>query len=242
MDATTIELLRVTKDLGATIKPGPTIFAGPGEVCTDDDFEAVGADAGLNGPMLADLLASMAAHENLGTNLYRMLARGCDNPALSSNLKDFEADAVTAVGVFRTLFEALDVPWRYVSPAARATEAMDAKLQEAFLLSGSADPVTVDLKRVEAVLVASTLCVANTAVLSNLAAGLDDGTTRQALETAVAALEGPQTEHLQWAADTRMRMALGQARGELMPKGAMAAETLVGKVKDVAKSIKDTLS
>ena len=73
---------------------------------------------------------------------------------------------------------------------------------------------------------ASTLCVADTAVLSNLAAGLDDGPTRQALETAVAALEGPQTEHLQWAADTRMRMALGQARGELMAKGAMATETL----------------
>jgi hypothetical protein len=241
MDASTIELLRVTKEVGATVKPGPALFAGPGEVCTDDDLRGVGADADLNGPMVADLLTAMAAHENLGTNLYRMLARTSDSPALTTRFKRFEGDSIEAVGVFRTLFEALGIPWRYVSPSARLTEAMDAKLQEAFLLAGSADPATAELKRLDAVLIASTLCVANTALLAQLAAGLDDGPTRQALEEAVATLEGPQAEHLEWAADTRQSMALGQARNELAQTAAIATETVVGKVKDVARTITDAV-
>jgi hypothetical protein len=241
MDASTIELLRVTNDTGASIKPGPAIFAGPGQVCTDDDLRSVGAEAGMNGPMVADLLASMAAHENLGTNLFRMLGRTSDNPALTSTFSEFEADAVAAVEVYRRLFDALGVPWRYVSPAARMTEAMDAKLQEAFLLCGGADPVTVELKRVEAVLLASTMCVANTAILRSLADELDDGPARSAIEEAVAALEGPQNEHLEWAAQTQRTMAVGQAKSELKQKAAMAAETVVGTAKDVARAVKDAL-
>jgi hypothetical protein len=211
-------------------------------VVTDDLFSEVGSDEGLNGPMVADLLSGMAAHENLGTNLFRMLARTSDNPALVKSFKKFEADAIAAVEAYRTLFEALGVPWRYISPAARMTEAIDGKLQEAFLLAGAADPVTVELKRVEAVLIASTMCVANTSLLANLAESLDDGPTRQALETAVATLEGPQAEHLEWAASTQQKMALGQARSELVQKGAMAAEAAVGKVKDVAKAVKDAVT
>ncbi len=242
MESTTIELLRVTKDFGATLKPGPAVEAGPESVVTDDDFAEVGADAGLNGPMVADLLASMAAHENLGTNLYRMLARTSDNPMLVSTFKEFEADSITAVQAYRRLFEALGVPWRYVSPAARMTEAMDGKLQEAFLLSGSADPVTVELKRVEAVLLAATLCVANGAILRQLADSISDGPTKQALEAALAELEPLATAHLEWAAETQMVMAVGQAQSTLMQKGAMATESVVGAAKDVAKRVKDALT
>jgi hypothetical protein len=242
MDTTTIDLLKVTKDLGATLKPGPAVFAGPGQVCTDGDFGDISATTGLNGPMVADLLSAMAAHENLGTNLYRMLGRTSDNPALIATFNRFEADAVAAVGVYRRLFDALDVPWRFVSPAARMTEAMDAKLQEAFLLAGSADPVTVELKRVEAVLLASTLCVANTAILRSLGDELDAGPIREAIAEAVAALEGSQQEHLEWAAQTQRTMAVGQAKSALKQRVAMAGETVVGTAKDAARAVRDALT
>lgn len=161
---------------------------------------------------------------------------------LVAAFKQFEADAVAAVEVHRRLGEALGVPWRYASPAARMTEAIDAKLQESFLLAGAADPVTVELKRVEAVLLASTLCVSNTAILKALAAGLEEGPTRRALEEAVAELEPVQTAHLEWAAERQQDMTIAQARSALAQKGAMAAETVVGAAKDVVKKVKDALS
>ena len=236
-----LTLLRQQKDTGTTIKPGPAVIAGPGQVVTDADLADIGAEVGLNGPMVADLLSSMAAHENLGTNLFRAFARQTDNPMLATTFKGFEADARTAVATYHRLFEQLGVPWGYISPAARMTEAMDTKLQEAFLLQGSADPVVVDLKMVEAVLLASTMCVANTAVLANLAAGLDEGEVRSAIEAAVTALEAPQQAHLQWAADTQQAMAVGQARSAALQKGVAAVDAVVGKVKDVAQAVKDAL-
>lgn len=238
-----ITLLRQQRDTGTSLKPGPAVVAGPGEVRTDEDFAEVGAAAGLNGPFLADLLSACAAHENLGTNLFRAFARTTANPMLGVRFKQFEADARAAVETYHQLFAQLGVPWGYISPAARMTEAMDSKLLEAFLLAGSGTPMVLELKMVEATMMATTICIANDASLSAIAAGLDEGNeVRTALEAAVEQLSGPHQEHLDWASKSQLAMTVGPARSMAMEKGMEAVEAVASKVKDVARAIKDALT
>src|SRR5690606_18609040 len=155
------------------------------------------------------------------------------NPMAKHRFSQFQTDAVTAVGVLERLMEQLGVPLHYASPPARMTEAMDSKLLEAFLLTGAADQMTVELKGVEAVLLASTMCVANTSLLASLAEGLEEGSeARVAMETAVDALMPVQQEHLEWAASMQQELVLTQAKSSLAQKAGAAAEAVVGKVRD----------
>jgi hypothetical protein len=229
---------RVTKDTGATIKPGPMITAHPDQVVTDDapalaSFASEG-DTGLNGPFVADLLSSCLAHENMGKNLFQMLGQTTANPALQAQYAHFRGDALTAVETYKTLITALGGNPHYASPAGRMTEGLDQKMIESFAAGGgSADPLTLDLKGVEAVLLASTMCVANTMLLSSLAEGLDEGSpVRTAMETAAAALLPVQEGHLSWAASMQRSMVLTQARSRFAQGAAAAVEGVAAKVKD----------
>jgi hypothetical protein len=224
---------RVTKDTGATIKPGPMVTAAPELVLTDADFAGVAEGTGLNGPFLADFLASAATHENDGVNLFRALGHMTQNPVLQAQYRQFRQDCVTAVETYETLIAALGSRPKYVSPPGRMTEAMDQKMLEAFQAAGSADPLTLELKGVEATLLASTLCIANTSVLARIGEGLDEGAARTAIETAVAALSGPQQAHLEWAAQMQQTMLLTQVRSRLVQQVGSVVETVAGKIKDV---------
>lgn len=116
------------------------------------------------------------------------------------------------------------------------TEAVDQKLLEAFLLSGSADPLVLELKGAEAVLVASTLCLANTSLLANLAESLDEGSApRSAMEQAVAALRPPQEAHLEWAVRAQHLMVLTQAKSRLAQKAGALLEEVTGKLKSLLR-------
>ena len=53
----------VTWDTGAVAKTGPMMVVNPERSVTDEDLVDVGAGSGLNGPFLADLIASCATHE-----------------------------------------------------------------------------------------------------------------------------------------------------------------------------------
>jgi hypothetical protein len=147
----------------------------------------------------------------------------------------FREDSAVAVGVYEELMATMGVPVGYISQVARMTEAMDAKLVEAFLLSGSADPMTKELKGVEAVLLASTLCVANSSLLEQICEGLDDGEAKTAMRTAVDRLAPVAAEHLEWAARMQHQLVLVQANSSLAQKAANLAEKVVGKVKDVLR-------
>lgn len=223
---------RVTKDTGATIKPGPMVVAGPDQIMTDDVLDRVAAGTGLNGPFLADFLASAAVHENDGINLYRALAAMTANPILLGRYIQFQEESVAAVDAYEGLITDLGGQLGYVSPPGRMTEAMDAKILEAFLGSGSADPLTLELKGVEAVLVAATLCVANVSLLSAIAEGLDESDAKMAMLDAVAKLEGPAREHLEWAASMQHKMVLTQANSKLAQKAGAAMEGVVSKIKE----------
>lgn len=223
---------RVTKDTGATIKPGPMVVAGPDQVMTDEVLDRVAAGTGLNGPFVADFLASAATHENDGINLFRALAAMSANPVLQARYKQLQQEAAASVDAYEQLITDLGGQLGYISPPGRMTEAMDAKVLEAFLGSGSADLMTIELKGVEAVLLAATLCVANVSLLAAIADGVDDGDAKVAMLGAVAKLDGPAREHLEWAASMQQKMVLTQANSKLAQKAGAAMEGLVGRLKD----------
>jgi hypothetical protein len=223
---------RVQKDTGSTIKPGPMLFASPDQLVTDAELADVAPGTGLNGPFLADLLASAAAHENDGKNLFQALGHMTANPMLQAKYKQFREESVAAVGTYEELATRLGAPISYISPAARMTEAMDGKLLEAFVLSGSADPLVLELKGVEAVLLAATLCVANVSLFEHIAAGLPDGEAKAAFAELLPALADAGARHLQWAASTQRIMVTSQAGSTTVQKVLGVAETVVGKVKD----------
>lgn len=218
---------------GATAKAGPAMTVHPDQLVTDDDLAGVAADAGLNSPFLADLLASCAAHERCGVNLFTSLAARTDNPAAKHRFEQFRGDAITAVATYDQLLETLGVPVHYASPPARLTEAMDTRLLSAFLLTGAADQMTVELKGVEAVLLASTMCMANSALLRSVAESMDESRSRSAVEAALAELEPPQLEHFDWAAKMQQQLVMAQVSSGAVQKVGAAAEAMVGKVRDV---------
>jgi len=208
VDEELLAMTRVTKDMGATIKPGPMVVAGPDQVVTDAQFADVAAGSGLNGPFLADLVVSMAAHESMAINMYRALRTSVANPMLKTTFARFEQDSMAAVAVHLRLMDELGIPAYYISPAARMTEGLDGHMIMSMLGAGSADPLTIDLKAVEMVLLGSTMCVANTNLLREIGARAEDGAARLAIEQAVSDLAGAQLAHLEWATTTQQRMVL----------------------------------
>jgi hypothetical protein len=226
---------RVQKDTGTTIKPGPMLEVAPGQVVTDADLADVAPGTGLNGPFLADLLASAAAHENDGKNLFQALGHMTANPMLQAKFKQFREESVVSVQGYEQLATRLGAPIMYISPAARMTEAMDAKLLEAFLLSGSADPLVLELKAVEAVLLAATLCVANAALFEAIAVGLPDGDAKAAFDELLPPLRDAGERHLEWAASTQRTMVTSQAGSRLVQSALGVAENVVGKIKDALR-------
>lgn len=234
MNSDVLTLTRVTKDMGSTIKAGPMVVAEPQQLITDAEMKSVADGSGLNGPFLADLVVAMAAHENMAVNMYRVLRTVTTNPMLHSAFERFEHDSLQAVAVHLDLMAALGIPAYYVSPAARLTEGLDSHMIMSFLGAGSADPLTVDMKAVESVLLGATMCVGNTELLRQIAMEAKDGPARTALETAVAQLEGPQREHFEWAQQTRQRMALSLVKHPMAQKLAEFAEGVIAKVKGTA--------
>ncbi|MCU1361283.1 MAG: hypothetical protein JWN99_2572 [Ilumatobacteraceae bacterium] len=229
MDAETLTITRVTKDMGTVIKTGPMVVAGPEQVVTDKLLGDVAQGSGLNGPLLTDLIASMATHENMAIGMYRALRTTVANPMLVSVFEQFEADSLAAVEVHIVLMDALSIPWPYVGPAGRMTEDLDSHMIMSLLGSGSADPVTIDLKAVEMVFLGATMCVANTDLLRQIGEA-GEGDARAAILAAVAELEGLQVQHLEWARQTRSAMALTMVQHPIAHKLTRFAETVVAKM------------
>jgi hypothetical protein len=231
MDQNILTLTRVTKDMGSTLKPGPMVVAGPDQTMTDELLDDLGTagDSGLNMAMLADLVAAMSVHENMGVNLYRTLQTITVNPMLRSAYADFEQDAIDAVAIHAGLMETLGIPMHYISPAARLTEGMDSHMIMSFLEAGSGDQLTIDMKTVEATFLASSMCVANTELLRKIGEEAE-GEAAAAIEQAVLQLEGPQTEHLAWAQQNRERMALMLVKHPITHKVMEWTENTIAKV------------
>lgn len=224
--------LTVTKDAGATVKPGPMVSAAPAQTVGDEALAGVAPGSGLNAPFVADVLSMSVTHERDGVQLYTALGALTANPMLSGAFRGFRQDTLRCVEVYETLIARAGGSSLYASPAARMTEAMDGQLLQTFLASGSADPLTLDMAMVDAVLTATMVCVANTELLFDLAGAADEGDAKTAMLEAAGQLGPAQRERLEWARDTRRTMAMAQASHPMVQKAARAVEGVVAKVKD----------
>ncbi len=227
--------LNITKETGGRTMPGPMLVAEPERLVTKDTLSSFASGSGLNGPYVAGVLSKAAQHERNGIYLYQALAAISDNPATKPKFEQFKAESMQAVDAYEGLIADLGGDPQYVSPSARMTEAMDSKLVESLLLSGSADPEAREAAGVDAALVASTMCVANTALLERIAAGADEGPARDAMVQAAEKLRPDQEKHLEFAVTTQQKMAATLSKSELAEKAMDVAENLVGKIKGLLR-------
>jgi hypothetical protein len=224
-------MTRFRKDTGTIIKPGPMITAEPDMIVTDEQIEAVMVLEDGNPAFVADSIVSFVVHERLGIQLYKVLTGLSNNPVLKARFKEFLADSEQAVDVYEQLQEHLGIPLAYIPPTARMTEGMDQKIIESFLNSGSADPIALEMAAINAVLTASSLCVANVELLGVIADGMTDEKAVAAVRNAIAELEGPAVEHVEWAKNARRAMARILGRSKTAEKATNMAEEMYGAVK-----------
>ena len=205
-------ILTPTKDTGATTKPTPMVYAEPERIVDEQELAAPFADSGLNGAFVADLLSAMVAHERCGVHLYRSAEARAKSPALRAKYQEFGAQTLEHVEILEALIGGLGGNPAYVSPMARAVEAMDSNLLEStFLGSGSLDPMATESSILDAVFLAETIDHANWETLKAMSADLPAGATKHACVGAIARVEEQEDEHLKWAKATRARLVELQA-------------------------------
>lgn len=190
-----------------------TTFSPPEAAMTPGQLEEFLAGTGLNGPFLADLLSSFLAHEQCGFHLYRTAITLTSQPALKERYEEFCAETEEHIRIFEELITACGGQPGYVSPAARLVEATNTKIHEAaVLLPDGADPATLDLAILEAVVLAETKCHADWSLIQKLASDLPDGAARTAFQEAVDQVEQQEDEHVRWARQTWEELVLTQAQ------------------------------
>jgi rubrerythrin len=189
-----------------------TTFSAPETAMPPAQLDEFLAGTGLNGPFLADLLSSFLAHEQCGFHLYRTAIALTSNPALKERYEEFCAETEEHIRIFEELIAACGGQPGYVSPAARLVEATDTKVHEAaILLPDGADPATLDLALLEAVVLAETKCHADWSLIQKLAGAMPDGAARNAFQKAVDEVEEQEDEHIRWARETWEQLIMTQA-------------------------------
>jgi len=193
----------------------PVSFSPPECAMQPEQLAAFMADTGLNGMFMADLLSACLMHEQCGLHLYRTAISMTTNDDLRAKYEEFGAETEEHIRIFEELISACGGQPGYVSPAARLTVAMDAKLHEAaILLPDGSDQATLELAILEAVVLAETKCHANWTLIQTMTAELPEGAARAAFQNAVDQVEQQEDEHMRWSKETRdqLIMTLAKAR------------------------------
>lgn len=224
--------LTPTYDTGATTKPMTYVSIPPGREIDDDALRQSLPDLGLNSAFIADILSAVLAHERCGRHLYRSVAGRTLNPTLKSKYEAFGNETERHVEILEELIVAMGGDPQYVSPAARATEAADARMLEStFMLTGSVDVTTAEMMMLDAVLAAEALDQANWAAMAELAGALPEGELAERFTQSVNEVILEEDNHVTWARDARTRMIALQAISEATTAMATTGEELVAKVK-----------
>ena len=187
----------------------PVSFSAPECAMPPEQLEAFLADAGVNGPFLADLLSACLMHEQCGLHLYRTAMSMTTKDSLREKYQEFGAETEEHIRIFEELIAACGGQPGYVSPAARLVEALDSKMHEAaILLPDGADEATLELAILEAVVLAETKCHADWSLIQQLAAELPDGIARTAFQNAVDQVAEQEDEHIRWARETWAQLVM----------------------------------
>lgn len=222
-----------TKLTGATAKPNLWLQLEPDQVVTDEQLAAPFEGTGLNGAFVSDLLSAMVTHERCGVHLYRAAATRSNNPILEGKYEEFGDETRRHVEILEELITAAGGNPSYVSPMARAVEAMDAKLVEStYLGTGTIDVMTAESALLDAVFLAETICHSNWRTFKSLAGELPAGDFKVTCEEAIAEVEEQEDEHLEWAQKTKERIVSLQARSDLVANVGEKAEELVARVRN----------
>lgn len=224
--------LTPTKDLGATSKATGLLYVEPDGTITDDDLAALAPDIEMNVPFIMDWVSAVLTHERCVTHLYKSIAGRTNNPVLKKQYQAFGDQTAKHVKILEKLVTSAGGNPNYVSPAARATEGMDAKvLESTFLLAGSIDVMTQEMAMLDAVFLAESTDHANWEAMGQLAERLPEGELKTAFGAAVDEVEPEEDEHLTWAQETRAQMVILQAENRAMTATGAEVEEIVEKIK-----------
>jgi hypothetical protein len=193
----------------------------------DEERLASFADgSGLDGVFLAGALSLMLTHERNCVIAFNALGNATVNPMLKAAYTRFGEDALVAVEAYEQAIFELGGDVQYVSPAAMLTEAIDSKMLEALLLSGTADPMTLDVKTISIAASGAANCVINEATLRAFVEAADDGEATQVLTRLADAVGPPAREHMEWCVSTHAKLAAQAAQHPVISKFANKAEEL----------------
>jgi hypothetical protein len=230
-------ILIETADTGGRTMPISMVVCRPERAVTAEELtETMPAAYGLNVPFIAGTLSAFLAHERAGTALYRVAAEHSENPMLVAKYGEFGRETVEHIAIYQQLIADLGGDPHYVSPAARMTEQLGAKLLEGPVsLAGSVDVVTLETAFLEAVVIAEHKCHDNWTLLAQLGGSLPDESARRAVRDAVAAVEPQEDDHMRWAIETYVELALTNAQHP-------AASGMMSAVERAAHRLKDALT
>ena len=226
-----------TADTGGRTMPIAMVVCRPERAVTGDMLtEQMKAADGLNVPYIAGTLSAFLAHERAGAALYRVAAAHSENPMLVAKYEEFGRQTVEHIAIYQQLIADLGGDPHYVSPAARMTEQLGAKLLEGPVsLAGSVDLVTLETAFLEAVVIAEHKCHDNWTLLSQLGEALPDENARAAVRDAVATVEPQEDHHVRWATEMYVELARTNAQHP-------TASGLIGAVERAAHKVKDALT
>ena len=233
---TATPILIETSVTGGRTMPLSMTVTEPDRAVTADALAAQllpGSD--LNIPFVAGTLSAFLAHERAGAALYRVAAEHSENPALVAKYDEFRRETDEHIGIYQQLIADLGGDPHYVSPAARMTEQLGAKLLEGpVLLAGSVDLLTLETAFLEAVINAEHKCHDNWTLLALLADHLPDDAAG-IVRAAVARVQPQEDEHIHWARTTWLELATANAT-------SATADATMGLVERAAHKIKDALT
>jgi hypothetical protein len=209
----------VTKETGAKTMPMGNTVAAPECEMPGAELQAFasGTGAEVNGIFLANLMSTFAAHERCGVHLYRTAAGMTQFSEWREKYVEFGEQTANHILILAELITRLGGDPLYVSPQARMTEFVNAKLMEPILFDGSVDRLTMELTMLEAVHLAERKCHANWELLKTLASQLSDSTAKQSIQQAVDEVEAQEDEHVRWAQQTWQATIVAQVAPSLSP-------------------------
>jgi rubrerythrin len=175
----------------------------------------------------------MLAHERCGRHLYRSCEGRTNNPILQAKYRELGEETEQHVEILEQLITASGGNPSYVGPKARAVLGTDTNLvQSTFLLEGSLDIMTAEMSMLDAVFLAESVDHANWKLFIRLTETMPNGELRNRCEEAVRWVEPQEDEHLTWAEETKQRLTMLQASGDIVPAVGAKAEEMIARVRN----------
>ena len=182
-------VLLVTNQEGGKSRPTEmTVVPQPQEVQITA-LQGLAQEAGVNGVFLADSISAFATHERVAARFGKAAARQTTAQTLQELHEQCARAHLTHLAVMEELMQGIGLDPMYVSPAGRMVAYVNEKLTQAPLLSGSVDPVTMEITLVGLQLALLEEDWANIRILAELAARTRPSTLKNALQATAKRLD-----------------------------------------------------